>query len=430
MSPTLNLATSEVPKDCDEKKPSCSNCDRNLERCSLTFIYSSRQAAAARPTPISRTSHGAAISPLSSYGSDAAGSSDVVTQGHFLPQFSVRDMELLFHFTSSTSKTLSLRRPMQKIYGTVFPRLAFSNPFLLRAILAVSALHMARKAPPEKAEELLRIASEHQNIGLASYRVAIGDINQHSCDALFAFALLLFVHVCAASDLPDSGQEDIPESHPNSAGGSVVGTPPTSASGTTDQPLGVEWIRMARGVRVLLEPGKQWLMRGQLSMFFNMHQWKDEMSDIDDEMRDDDEHLKSLAKLWDSFAEDPDREEDVRALNDAIFQLRLAHQRIWIALRAVPPDASISRIKGEDAASAEAAGFTWLYMLPERYVALIEEKCPESLIILAHFAVLLGKIPHLWWSERRSTALALKVKIIMEPRWWPWLEWPMSRLSL
>jgi hypothetical protein len=69
--------------------------------------------------------------------------------------------------------------------------LAFQNPFLMRAVFAISALHLAHLQPTRR-KELVLSASNHQHLGLERFRLALQEaITEENCHAIFACSILL-----------------------------------------------------------------------------------------------------------------------------------------------------------------------------------------------------------------------------------------------
>jgi hypothetical protein len=68
--------------------------------------------------------------------------------------------------------------------------MALAHPFLMRGILAVSALHLGQTMP-EKKLHYLAIAAYHQNLALPSYRYLVENL-EHRMDKGNAPAIIAF----------------------------------------------------------------------------------------------------------------------------------------------------------------------------------------------------------------------------------------------
>ncbi|KAG7441556.1 uncharacterized protein BT62DRAFT_826715, partial [Guyanagaster necrorhizus] len=114
---------------CDEELPMCKNCTRRGIECAWsntsqndllepgTFTHAASSSSENLPSTISN--------------STGTGSFDLLT------------LELIHHYATTTSHTLSPDPASENAWKTIAPKLAFDpkNQFLLYAILAISALH-------------------------------------------------------------------------------------------------------------------------------------------------------------------------------------------------------------------------------------------------------------------------------------------------
>lgn len=102
----------------------------------------------------------------------------------------------MHHYSTLTYATLSRKADMQRIWQVVIPQEGYAHEFLMRGILAVSALHIAHLSP-EKSSIFSEISSYHQDIALKEFRATLSNITTHNRVAVFAFATLLIPYICA-----------------------------------------------------------------------------------------------------------------------------------------------------------------------------------------------------------------------------------------
>src|ERR1700709_50976 len=112
----------------------------------------------------------------------------------------VEELELLHHWTLFASIGFGDKPGDEVLWQVEIPRIACKQPFLMRGILAVSALHMSRVRPDKRQEFLLRDVY-HQNLALPSYRYVIDDfrgkMTEENCHAVIAFASLTSAYAFA-----------------------------------------------------------------------------------------------------------------------------------------------------------------------------------------------------------------------------------------
>ena len=86
--------------------------------------------------------------------------------------------------------------------------LGFRYPFLMRGILAVSALHLAR-LHPESSQHWLVVAASHQEQALPAYRFIINDVGRNMDDgnihAVNAYAILCMAESIACGGRVENG---------------------------------------------------------------------------------------------------------------------------------------------------------------------------------------------------------------------------------
>lgn len=108
----------------------------------------------------------------------------------------------MHHYSVETCNTISLRLDMQYVWKIVIPETAYSIPFVMHGILALSAVHKAYLMPNER-NMYLDIAANHQSSGLAEYRVALQELSENNWESVLCFSSLLIIYVCSLPELTD-----------------------------------------------------------------------------------------------------------------------------------------------------------------------------------------------------------------------------------
>jgi hypothetical protein len=300
----------------------------------------------------------------------------------------------------STSRTLSPQRSIQRLWQTTVVRIAFDHDFLLKEILALAALHLTRSMP-DLDNDLSTISLEYQNVALRKFRAAVPSISPDNCDALFAFALLLFYHV--------HGEQSSRFHH--------------SIRNPEADGMDAHWIRMARGVRAVFSSSSSWLEQGELAEVFAPVPSRECLPVGGQRAKEYDAHLARLENLWgDQPSSTPDQA-DTETYSEALFHLRLAYQRAFTFDHA-------ARSKAESHSAASSASLTWLLSIPEDFLECLDRQEAPALVILAHYAVLLGRIQDTWWSAPTAHSLVYRIHSLVGPKWQPWLVWPVSELEV
>lgn len=70
----------------------------------------------------------------------------------------------------------------------------------------------------------------------------------------------------------------------------------------------------------------------------------------------------------------------------------------------------------------------WVHKVPPHFLQLLTDMQPGALIILAHYAVLLYMIDHIWYVHGSPGLLVHAVEKLVPTAWRPWLDWPKQRI--
>ncbi|KAK0502873.1 hypothetical protein EDD18DRAFT_609777 [Armillaria luteobubalina] len=173
---------------CDEELPMCKNCTRRGIEC--VWISGTPQLDSA-PSRASSTqsAHENPPSMISRF------------TGQFL--FDMLDLQLMHHYATVTSRSLSSDPASSSVWGIIVPKIAFDvkNRYLLHAILALSALH-AHHANPA-ANQYAVAASTHHLQAETGVHNAEADV-EVDINAVFITLALLALYEFATSSTASS----------------------------------------------------------------------------------------------------------------------------------------------------------------------------------------------------------------------------------
>ncbi|KAH6670136.1 hypothetical protein B0J14DRAFT_112042 [Halenospora varia] len=324
---------------CDETKPACVNCVRYHVQCSYvqTFPTTIRPLSSAPNTPSSSSAPSPALSNSQSI---PAAPPSLASE--------IKDLELLHFYTTTTALSLSNLPDRKHIWQWVIPQLAFSHHCLMHGILAISAFHLARVQPARK-EQLLTEASQQHASALSLFRSETQDINPSNCEACFAFSSLLVVDAWSSS----GGNGDLF----------------FTSSDYSDQ-TSVEWVTLIRGVYHLLLSSWSWVESGPLQPLMKL--LPDDApppSDLNTEEKTRFDSLTSICEPTNDICV-----EEAHALKEAVSLLRTTYAQM-IALDPRISDAGMI--------------LSWTIQVPELYLRMVRRRQPPSLVVLAHYALLL-----------------------------------------
>jgi len=305
--------------------------------------------------------------------------------GAQLPPLQMEDLELLHHFTTETCYTLSDRPESHKLWRFNAPQVAFQHHFLMRGILAISALHLSCLRP-DKQNHYAQVAIKHQDAALGSFRAIMSNMDESNSDAFFALSSLIVVY----------GFES-----PKSSDGLGM----FNYNGQDSD----EWLPLIRGVNSVLMTVWPWIKNGRLSGLLHDHQQEPPQKGLPNVL---DEQLSQLEKLCESSA---DGQEAIEAYRSALATLRMC----FVRMNNRPPyECEVS------------IAFLWPVMIPQEYISMLNLRRPEALIILAHYCVILHHLDDYWWVRGWAMHIIDNIHQELDEEWRYWIQWPTNVITV
>ncbi|KAF1914547.1 hypothetical protein BDU57DRAFT_453289 [Ampelomyces quisqualis] len=297
----------------------------------------------------------------------------------------VTQIRLIHHYTVVTAKTLAHNSDSEEVFATHLVNTAFHYPFLLHAVLALAALHLSRLEEPTSKlhKEYIVLAEKHHVASLADFRASVSNIDNTNWRAILLFAGALFPYFCTAS---------------------------VSTGNDLEYAFGhfLSNLALTRRVRPMVTGFYDEIMSSELGRIIP-------------------EDVKGMN--W-AVAEAPVETElvQLRKFSEVVHQL-------------YPPDIVDAygyaihvlelvfvRAAGSAKRPSDALLKIWIYLVSDRYVELLSERQPGSLIILAHYAVLIRRSEQCWYLEGVAERLLSITDAFVPSEWRSWLEWPKLQI--
>ncbi|KAF2212019.1 hypothetical protein CERZMDRAFT_106269 [Cercospora zeae-maydis SCOH1-5] len=349
---------------CDLEKPICRNCTRGNRSCH----YPNHQLLTL-------------LNVLSPAGGD--------TPERIFP---LRDMELLHHYTSVVYCTMTDRREDNTLWQDTVPRMAFSYPFLLHGLLAVSALHCRHEAEGSNRQMLMNLARYHQQHALNLYIPLLQAVDQHNCHALFAFSVVI-AFICFGM-LTDDDQN---------APSLVLRV--------------VDMFDALSGTAVVAEVAWQWLRNGPMDIML------EETEPIKEDLNDVEPGLRSALELLLDRVDVACLEGTRTAADlDAVSRRKAYHNAIY----------SLGSVAAPCMFKDRPFGVVMCYpiMVGRAYISLLRSQDPLAIVILAHYGVVLHHVDHMLWAlEGLGRQLTDTVAKEVDEEWLPCLAWATARVA-
>jgi len=190
----------------------------------------------------------------------------------------------------------------------------------------------------------------------------------------------------------------------------------------------VPWYKLHQGgAQVLLRVVHQ-LERGEFGDF--VHPWTkihetlqpDVLATAMAGQKDDQEKIDRVAECWSGEMGVGVSEEDKITLDEALKILRYVFTISTLLASGSPVLAEISM-------SSCFATLLWLASISPRFCELVEEKCPQALVVVATWCVLLKRVDEIWWVKGKAGSLWRAVRSRLGCEWDEWLEWPKEAVE-
>nr|KMM70936.1 hypothetical protein CPAG_07245 [Coccidioides posadasii RMSCC 3488] len=178
---------------CDEQGPRCRNCRHRKTQCSFESQCAPKSHSAPSPAPETHAStsivQGLGQQPVRSLDDQVPVDLRLLYPSNPDP---VEDLELMYHYTTVTFLSFIDYDMYKPVWEVDIPREARSQQFLMHLILAVSALHInhlwtSKNLPALSYKEA---AQRHYNAAVTIFRSTVPTMTKSNTSAVFAFSNL------------------------------------------------------------------------------------------------------------------------------------------------------------------------------------------------------------------------------------------------
>ncbi|KAJ8066607.1 hypothetical protein OCU04_005654 [Sclerotinia nivalis] len=369
---------------CDENKPSCNNCIKHSVSCD---IMTTSTALAPSPNPSLNGTPTNAFSPMSVTGTSHSPHQlplpSISLDGH-APNFTLLDMELLHHYTTSTSMTLVASPSLATLWRINIPQLAYSQEIVMRGLLAVAALHIAYYKP-EKRDFYISTAVSHHQKAVASAITMMADVNDDNCTALHVFTSITLIYSLGSPrkslDFLLVGENDVSD-----------------------------WVTLLRGVRAITDHAPETIYNGSLRPMFSAGARRDQLRN-DPSTHPPKQDLVDLSDFLTASIADPhDLETYIQSINEL--------QKSFTVL---------SKVSRDNYESADL--FIWPYRVSDHYLSLLRQRTAPALIIYAYFAVLMKYLDTHWWIKGWSEYLIAQIYGLLDEEHRIWIRGAIEEIG-
>ncbi|KXH35844.1 hypothetical protein CSIM01_00558 [Colletotrichum simmondsii] len=295
------------------------------------------------------------------------------------------DLELMHNFTTFAFNTLSTDPVVRQMWKVPVVRLALECDYVMRAMLSVSALHLAHHRPERRDFFISRALTYHQMASRTAMGL-MGALDGENCEKLYLFSVLtiFFALACPrkSSDSLIMGESSFPD-----------------------------WLFLLRGTRSLLKELDPHTYAGPLTPMFN--HGRERYMHTRDESKIQSDLLADLQRLVNKTCADAAL---LPIYNRAIDELRRTLSVfLWDGGR------------GMDITDA----FVWKYLMAEDFLPLLKSPghTQEAVAIFSHFCILLKRLENEWWLQGWATHLISRAWAVLDQDHRLWIQWPIEELG-
>lgn len=294
------------------------------------------------------------------------------------------DLELMMHWCTTTYRSMARDHETESLWQTAIPQLSLRHPPLRHGLLALSALQLAGAGTtPSHKLRMLVSAREHQSRALEGIPIhGTHDLTTAQCNALYALCSVLLVFSFAYCIVEDDAQ-------------GVGGEQPDTLDEFLEVFELIRWLVSAMTMVMDRVAG------GDLHSLIRHETIRPTMPDMS--------RLVVFALRRQNEAEverGPSHEQEV--YDQAIEHLKTALGHLMNG--------------GEPRDSA----FCWVFRVPDQFQDLLRERKSFSLVVLAHYAVVLHSLRDFWWMGDWGMRILREVDNHLEPEYRHLISWPID----
>lgn len=262
------------------------------------------------------------------------------------------------------------------------------------------------------------VAASRMNKALTTYRPQLENITASNAAALFASSTLTAVYLFRTSAV------DIEELRETIPYGTVIPPP-----GVIDKMMSciLRTVWGLRGPLTVLMSGWNHVINGAMHSVAARKWWPTTRTPATPRAEEEDQRLQNIDQLWKDA--DGTREPKAQHLDDALAYLRECYALIsQLTLPGVFPPMTAVPYSVDDTTTGvltdRGSIFVWSTLISREFIHLLETKDRDALVILAHYAVLPGRVRNVWWLEGLGADFVTAIAMAIGIEHWHLIDWP------
>ncbi|KAI0817024.1 hypothetical protein GGR55DRAFT_161 [Xylaria sp. FL0064] len=364
---------------CDQQRPRCINCQNSDRVCSYRSTDQSQAVDASSSTSTTLSND---TTPLAAAKQEPSLAYDSSTRTLDDPLINIVHLELFNHFIQSSFLFIDRDTEFTDHLKKTALASAFSNPYLMHGILALSARHMSIQAAPDRSHYYLNQSTKLQTWAVTNFNPAPLEPDRDTCVAVFLFSSLTCIH----------GLSEI----------SPLNLGPEPFFIHLGHCFGLQ-----RGVRAIMRDYWSQLKESELE---NIVEW----CDLAARRKGQGPECDSLRQL---VAESADLSPS------AVEACHLAIEQLQSILDECSPCQPMP-------AHCVYLTLAWPLLIHDKLVDLLVLRRSAAMIILAYYGVALNLCGDLWIVGQAGKHIVHAVKTYLDSKWTSLLQWPCNAVGI
>lgn len=293
-----------------------------------------------------------------------------------IPSLAIVDLELIHHYATNTVPSFELGETRLSIWSCGFVQLGFSRPYLLYATLALASLHLYLHDPTRS--ELAAWSSAYHTAALRLIQPVIANMDQDDSIPIFAATGLIALYALAE-----------------------VSNIPARVSDPIDDILSC--FQSGRGIRIVMSPYFDYLVTTWMAPCIV---WTDCDEDaVLQTVQSKYSHLLPLRDLASRTSSESTRRAYLHAIDNLL--------KCMAVLSTTSYDHPSLRFI-----------HNWFVDLDVEILDMLKLRDPLTLVIMAHYTVMMGMRPYAWWLCKWPPLLMARIDSLLGSEWDDLLRWP------
>ncbi|KAE9362663.1 hypothetical protein N431DRAFT_490418 [Stipitochalara longipes BDJ] len=137
-------------------------------------------------------------------------------------------------------------------------------------------------------------------------------------------------------------------------------------------------------------------------------------------------------KIWTAAAVQNDAFHYIRSLIFSSFaEHRLSLVGVETCNTALDQLAKMFTVASEQVGSSDYTRqiLLWMMVVPDMYIALVQDRVPEALCIFGYYCVLIKRLDSLWFIRDWSEDLIANIYWLLDERYREYIVWPMKEIG-